>query len=285
MSFRAWVFIATLGIAFASVANAQGSEEQPIDQNTEGQGQQPSEAKPTPPGFPIRILEEPEQSEGAKREQQEASQREIDDLQAQNLAAESAQGAYRVGIAQTALAFFGTLALIYSLYLNRRATNAAVDAVKVSERTGVAQVRAYVGFGTSEIRFTGGPITTDIIFKNFGQSAARNTKICVRWYYGHEFCEAFEAREEHYQWVGALAPGQQSIAAIDTARSDDAAVEGAKVIDSSGVLQGHIKFWVFGEVRYKDDFGASHRTTFRVQLAAVLPISHFILCADGNDMT
>ena len=277
--------VLALGLFFSASSLAQESGEEALDQQTEGDGQNAGKGSPAPLGLPVRILEDPEEVESAKRAQSRAEQREIDDLVAQQNAAEAAEGAFKVGIAQTILAFFGTLALIYSLLLNRTATKAAVDAVKVSERTGVAQVRAYVGIAVSEVRLTGGPITTDIEFKNFGQSAARNTGICIKWYCGHEFCSDFKPEENDYQYVGALAPGQPSIAAIDTSKSEDAAIEGATLTDSSGVQDGRWKFWVFGEARYTDDFGKAHRTTFRLQLVPFAPRTHFILCAEGNEMT
>ena len=86
------------------------------------------------PGFAVRILEEPELSESAKREQSEATQREKDDLVAQQLAAESAYRNLWIALSQTIIAVFGTVALIYSLYLNRKATRAAESAVKVTEK-------------------------------------------------------------------------------------------------------------------------------------------------------
>ena len=127
-----WKFIIAFGLVFADQALAQQLPEQTIDQQDESGGQQQGQNSATPPGLPVRILEVPEQSEDAKRDQREAEQREIDDLVAQQMAAKAAEHSYQIGIAQTILAFFGTLALIYSLYLNRRATDAAVVASKAA---------------------------------------------------------------------------------------------------------------------------------------------------------
>lgn len=163
---RDWLFILAFGIVFETRAFAQQLPDQPIEQQTEGDRQQQGQESAALPGFPVRILEEPEQSESAKREQGEAAQREIDDLVAQQLAAKAADRSYKVGIAQTILAFFGTGALIYSLHLNRRATKAAETGVLAARRAieqeqanAQRQMRAYITY--SSLVVTSRPYSSD----------------------------------------------------------------------------------------------------------------------------
>jgi hypothetical protein len=273
-----------LGLFFAASSLAQESGEEALDQQTEVDGQNAGKGSLAPLGLPVRILEDPEEAEGAKRAQSRAEQREIDDLVAQQNAAEAAEGAVKVGIAQTLLAFFGTVALIYSLNLNRRATKAAVKAVEIAESTGISQVRAYVGVGTGSPSIHNGPIRATITVKNFGQSAAKEVKACLRWYCGSEFCKDYDISSAAPQAVGTLAPSQESIAEIDTSVPDDAVVREAIFTDAEPIRAGTTKFWFFGEIRYRDAFGTSHVTSFRYILVPG-PKPQFNLCDDGNDMT
>lgn len=174
------MFIVAVGLVFAFPLLGQQSPEQPVDQQAETQGQQERQSGATSPSLPVRILEEPEQSEDAKRQQREAEQREIKDLEAQQLAANSAYRAFLIGAAQTIIAIVGTGALIYSLYLNRLATNAAVagaeaarDTVNDTRRIGEAQVRAYVAVTGASIKVYGdGGYHFSVNIENSGQSPA-----------------------------------------------------------------------------------------------------------------
>lgn len=101
--------------------------------------------KPFRFGLPVRILEEPEEAEDAKRQQQESAQREIDDLIAQQSMANSTEEIVLWTRLQFLLAFGGTCALIYSLHLNRTATNAAVKAADAA-REALGAERAWLTF-------------------------------------------------------------------------------------------------------------------------------------------
>ena len=167
-------------------AQSQNLPEQPVDQNGESSGDQAGKPEPSKPGFPVRILEEPEQSEDSKRQEREAEQREIEDLKAQNLAADSAKGTYQVSIAQTILAFFGTIALIYSLHLTRTATKAATIAARAA-LDAIAMERAWMTVGNIETaRFVNGVahgerVDNGILFmigySNTGRSPAVHVKL------------------------------------------------------------------------------------------------------------
>lgn len=126
-----------------SAALAQGSSEQPVADQPGSSRQEAGQERATPPGLPVRILEEPEQSEDAKRQEKEAAEREIEDLAAQKSMAESTEEIVFWTMLQFALAFLGTCALIYSLFLNRRATNAAVAAANAA-RDAIGVERAWL---------------------------------------------------------------------------------------------------------------------------------------------
>lgn len=163
MSFRYWI------IAAAFVLTCQAfvarSEEQPINQNAESNGQQAGQEQSAHPGFPVRILEEPEESESAKRQQREAEQREIEDLKAQQRAADAAYYAAWLAGGQTILAACGTIALLYSLWLTRRATGAAIESANAA-RDSVRAGRAWLSFD----RISSGPIADSIIRTNDGDT-------------------------------------------------------------------------------------------------------------------
>ena len=83
-----------------------------------------------PLGFPVRILEEPAQSEDAKRQQEETAQREAENLITQQAIAKASKAMIWLNALQVLIAALGTLALIYSLKLNRIATHAAAKSAE-----------------------------------------------------------------------------------------------------------------------------------------------------------
>ena len=277
-----WVIAVTLSLIFQG--GIAWSEEKPINQDAESDRNQTSQDQAAHLGFPIRILEEPEQSESAIREQQEASQREIDDLQAQNLAAESAQGAFRVGVAQTVLAFFGTLALIYSLYLNRKATHAAQDAVAVTRDIGQRQIRAYLAVENVSVVVTSPFIKIAWEITNIGHSPAQNVKALGAW--------AGEIGEFSNTWLdeiietplGSIAPSGrvQNIRRTNESTLPDVSLSVDQIQEIAANKRG---FWVYGRIKYSDIFGGLAETRFRYRLIWQHGAWGMQVCEDGNDMT
>ncbi|MDF1608492.1 hypothetical protein PZ897_09920 [Hoeflea sp. YIM 152468] len=123
------------------------SPEQSEQNQAEGQRQDDTRNQ-SPPSFsiPIRILEEPEQSESSKQQEQESAKREKQDLAAQKSMAESTKEIVWITKVQIGLAVFGAVALLYSLHLNRMSARAAVDAVKIARANAEAELRAWVGY-------------------------------------------------------------------------------------------------------------------------------------------
>ncbi|BCG77800.1 hypothetical protein [Mesorhizobium sp. 113-3-3] len=144
---RILVFLTFLVLAtHVSAKEAQGVADQTIPSQSEGRRQGNGGNNSTQPfSVPVRILEEPEEAESTKLEKQEAAQREIDDLAAQQGVDQSTKKLVLLTIAQTVLAFFGTIALLYSLLLNRKATYAAVEA-STAAREAIGVERAWLTF-------------------------------------------------------------------------------------------------------------------------------------------
>lgn len=101
-------------------------------------------------GIPIIVLEEPGEAERIRGQDEETRQREMEDVAAQKSMAESAKMVVWLTVLQIFLAFLGTIALIYSLILNRRATNAAIEASK-SAREALGADRAWLLFDNFDL--------------------------------------------------------------------------------------------------------------------------------------
>jgi hypothetical protein len=184
MSFRAWVFAVTIGL-IAGLLQAQ-EQEQDASGNTANQQAQPDSS---PFSIPIRVIEGHESTASRERSEADAEQREKDDLlaqqgmntatQAMNKATQSMKRAawWSVGIVA-----FGTLLLVWTLCLTRRANEAAQDAVKATREIGEAQVRAYLSTTHVQVghnRPNGNlSFTCDIL--NSGQSPARDAYALVK---------------------------------------------------------------------------------------------------------
>lgn len=125
-------------------------------------------------------------AQDAKKSEEAAERRDEDDLKAQKSMAESTEKIVNISWWQLALATLGTIALLYSLRLNQRATNAAVIAANAA-RDQIAAERAWISF----ISFNSGAIKQSIflneeinngiifqyIWKNNGRSPAVNLRV------------------------------------------------------------------------------------------------------------
>lgn len=183
---RDWLAGIALGLAFSlsGPLSAQVSPEQSEPNQAEGQRQESGgQAGPAPFSVPVRILEEPEESESAEREQQKATQREIEDLLAQQSMADSTKEIVFWTRLQVVLATLGTIALIYTILLNRKATLAAIraadtarDAIGVERAwilllgQSIYQMRDVVVNGVLHDQVVG----FDLRWQNFGRSPAVN---------------------------------------------------------------------------------------------------------------
>lgn len=150
MPYRTWLFIAALGLTLsASLGQAQEQANSPGGQA--GQEQSPiSPDIPTP--FPVEIVENDAAADARQRSEEEARQREISDLAAQegmNAATQSIEQATQdmrdYALYSTIAVWVGTFLLVLNLMQVRKANEAAQKAVSVTRDIGEAQVRAYLG--------------------------------------------------------------------------------------------------------------------------------------------
>ena len=176
MSRSYWLPVfAVVGWLIAGFALA---EETKPDQ-AKSQGSADSEQqKPVPPNVNVRILEEPEQSESDKRRQKETEQREKEDLAAQQAMADGTKWLVWVSIAQVALAFLGTIAILCSLALSRKAIETAIEANAISQKIGGLQVRAYMTIeGFEVVAAPSGTPQYSVRIKNTGQSPSYSVSV------------------------------------------------------------------------------------------------------------
>mgnify|MGYP003132112947 CR=1 FL=1 len=142
-----WIITVALGLTFASLAQAQEQDAEP-DQSTTEQQTQTIEL-PNP--LPVIIIEDDEATATRQREESERTQREKDDLVAQqgmNTATQSIEAATRdmrdYALYSTFFVAIGTIVLFYTLWLTRQANSAALYAVKITEKIAQDQVRPWV---------------------------------------------------------------------------------------------------------------------------------------------
>lgn len=177
------LFVAVL-LVLASPLSLLGQEQQgqPMDEKPSAQRQtDQEEPRPLQLGLPIRIVEQPNQSEAEKRQEQEAAQREVEGLRIQQIMAESNERIVKLTIASTILTLLATAGLFVTLALQRRATKAAVDTLNVTQRIGEAETRAYIA--APEIKATAdhekGGIVIRPIFQNVGSTPAMVQEMAI----------------------------------------------------------------------------------------------------------
>lgn len=139
MSRSGWVAAIAFGLATAlSVGLASQAVAQEVGQAENGSGvelgaqQQAGDEDRTASGFvlPVRVVEDPDETERTKRRKDDADRREEGDLAAQTTMAEATLELVEVSWWQTKLALGGTILVFFSLVLSTIAVFAAVDANK-----------------------------------------------------------------------------------------------------------------------------------------------------------
>ncbi|RVD66389.1 hypothetical protein [Mesorhizobium sp. M7A.F.Ca.ET.027.03.2.1] len=137
--------------------------------------------------LPVKIIEDPDEAERARDREGASDKLEADDLKAQQRAAdatvESAASAKRqesLALAQIALSVAGIIALAYTLWLSRAATNAAVDANRIAREHFAAEQRPWLRFkgeielGSFNSKDTGEVLTLNVAVQNTGKSPAES---------------------------------------------------------------------------------------------------------------
>ncbi len=121
---------------------------------------QQEEAQPLPIPFPVEIVEDQAAADARQRSEDEARQREIEDLVAQqgmNAATQSIDAATQdmrdYAYASTLLVAAGTVLLIITLVLTRQANAAALKSVEITEKMGRLQTQAYISFSGVNLHY------------------------------------------------------------------------------------------------------------------------------------
>ncbi len=267
MSFRAWVYAAALGLTvFASSGQAQ--QETQSEQGQPDTGQEPAQTLPVP--LLVEIVGDEAEAEASQRREEEASQREIDDLVAQqgmNAATQAMNDATQKmafhSLLSTIFVGVGTVLLVATLLLTWQANRAAVKAVEITEEVGKKQIRAYVHTDhvTTSVFPAGPSINVRIGVKNFGQSPARGLNLSYMW-----IVERVPFSSDWWNDIpepssqGDLPPGATAFVQLKAERSVDASKSFGKA-DYRDVVGGAASFWVIAKISYKDIFG-NERETF-----------------------
>jgi hypothetical protein len=280
MPYRTWLFIAAIGLTIvASSGQAQEQTESPSGQTDQEQGPVIPDI-PTP--FPVEIVEDDATADARKRSEQEARQREIADLAAQEGMNTATQAMNKATQRMAEYAFWstvfvaiGTVLLIGTLVLTWMANRSAQAAVQVTRETGRDQARAYVE--VSEVKFYwgnrhGSKPQFKIVISNHGQTPAKWFQIRQ----GYAVVERAGRTElEHFEdlplcedfgptWNGinptkngmrASGPEIADWKEIKKCWRDPPHAKGMPPDNTHGVL-------VFGEIRYSTIFDEVFRSQF-----------------------
>ena len=157
----------------------------------------------------------------------------------------------------------GIVLLVVTVFLTFRATHAAIEANKIARETAKRQLRAYLGVANGTIRRTDlgeGPVVI-LAIKNFGQTPARDVQhvmYCGSCPVGNE--EKFFTLPflEHTPEID-LGAGQALFP-----RYFVGSLEWSMLRDK--VTSKTATFYVWGEILYRDVFGDSHRTQYRLSV-------------------
>ncbi|PHP28028.1 hypothetical protein [Limimaricola cinnabarinus] len=181
MSVSRWIIAIVFGLV-ASLGQAQEQANDPSD--TAPEEQNPAQVLPIP--LPVDIIDDEAATETRQRSEQEAREREIADLAAQQGMNAATQSIERATLDMRDYAFYSTVAvwigtalLLYTLWLTRQANRAAQAAVNVTREIGEAQSRAYLSATHARAVFLppDGGYGLELTIRNTGQSPARGVAI------------------------------------------------------------------------------------------------------------
>ncbi|MER9604300.1 hypothetical protein [Mesorhizobium sp. M0243] len=193
-------------------------------------GESPSVGKPQPAatddsaangknqGFPVTIVESPEQATHSEDREKDSASHEAADLEAQRRAADAAERSAATAERQEIpawtqiwLAIVGTVIAIVALFIGT--WNSIVGI-----RTTRAQLRAYLSVFNFDSVVTDKPepdIRVQVTFKNAGQTPAQNVRVNMEW----ELAPPPFQEEKHFAAIvtvdgrGSVGPGMSFFAA------------------------------------------------------------------------
>ncbi len=249
---------------------------------------QDGENKPAPPQEPPSVEQEssPPNVEGDGGRDQEYYPRE--DLAAQQSMADSTKELVHLADNQNLITIAESTLLAITIFFTAwasiaasRAAKAADAAVEITEKTGRAQLRAYVGVIEMTLDDPGG-FHCRVQYRNCGHTPAHNLTSWTAWETGDDICFVDHTEECRVGPSRDLAPG----------------VEGSLIIPiefkSPEVMKAvmnkrSIPMYVWGGIRYIDAFNKVRTTKFRARLAHphenTMPGFMLLSCEDGNDAT
>lgn len=181
--------IAALGlICLTALGQAQEQNQEPQTDSEKQQNISPTLPVPLPveirQPLAVEIVDDVATTEARQHQQQESTQREIDDLLAQQgmheatrAMNEATQDMRDYALYSTIFVGVGTVLLIVTLWLTRQANKAAQSAVDVTRQIGEAQIRAYLYCRSAKYRYSKDGVVAILDIENAGQSPASNVEI------------------------------------------------------------------------------------------------------------
>lgn len=207
------------------------------------------------PPLRMQIVEPPEETEARNRREQEAADRERNDLEAQQVMATKTKELSLIGWAQIVISLLGFGALFYTLALTRRTARSAEAANAISADTAKRQLRAYVSMHANTVARRTNDVIGVVELINSGQTPAEILGYSCR--------------------VNIDSPWAQTAPELGQFR-EHRLLMGAGITNRFAAEQGvpwdttrdlelstcAISIRLFGYVRYKDVFGDEHSTYF-----------------------
>ncbi|TSE11664.1 DUF3365 domain-containing protein [Mesorhizobium intechi] len=212
------------------------------------------------------------------------------DLAAQQSVAEDTTGMHWASWAGVVFTVIGIFFIWRTLNANTEAVQEAHAANRIASETAERQLRAYISPFNFDSVITDKPepdIRVKVTFRNAGQTPAQNVRVNMEWELG---LLPFE-EGKHFPSIvtvdgrGSVGPGMDFFAAVRP--NDPAKPARIKLTREvlSDLVDGKLKFWIFGVIEYQDIFHREQRTRFRY----VMHISHenvgFSPCEAGNEIS
>ena len=258
---RYWIVAFFLGLSATQLhaqEQIQGSHGESRDNNEKAEA-------PTF-GFPVKIIEDYEASRARESREAESNQREKDDLIAQQRMADATVAMDKATQSMKNASWWsfgavavGTVLLIWTLWLTRKANAAAMAGVVVTQEVGRKQLRAYLFPASVKVDTSNPELVADIEIHNFGHTPAKDAVIwCHTWIDEyplggdlieptHESAEEFSRADMpprysyHFKQPHGAPLGFHSITEIEKKRA---------------------AFYVYGRATYTDIFGEYRFSNF-----------------------
>lgn len=253
-------------IVIVGIQSGQAQTDPDQGQWRTDQQQQPSQTLPVP--VPIVIIEDESTTHTRERRETEATQREIEDLLAQqgmNVATQAMNEATQrmADYAWWSMVFvgIGTFLLTATLFLTGQANRAAIRVVEETKRIGDAQIRAYVHIHDAELRWNGRKMQTPEILlyaKNDGATPAKwfeiRCRCFVREYESRAtaFSMLEDAKRTRWNSLGS----KESLNAPFYSEDDAVAIKEAHRLRETHILE------VVGDVTYRTFFNETFISEF-----------------------